>query len=124
MSEGTLHANRPERLKKPAPRLVDKRAEARAKERAWQQVRAEVRLREGGKCRLCDAPGFDVHHVTYRSRGGKNETRNAVLLCRADHADVHGGIVKLAGDASGPKGLRVARWSEAEKDFVWQARTV
>jgi hypothetical protein len=114
----------PERLKKPAPRLVDKRAEARAKETAWQQVRADVKLRDGGKCRLCNDRGFDVHHVTYRSRGGKHETNGCVLLCRSCHADVHGGIVKLAGNASGPKGLRVAHWSDVEKDFVWQGRTV
>ena len=109
---------------KPAPRLIDKRAEARAKERAWQQVKAEVRIRDCGRCRLCAAPGFDVHHVTYRSRGGKHETHNCVFLCRACHADVHGGIVKLAGNASGPKGIRFARYSETAEDFAWQARTV
>jgi 5-methylcytosine-specific restriction endonuclease McrA len=118
-----LHGKRPAAdLRKPAPRMVDKRAEARAKERAWQQVRAEVKLRDV-RCRLCDEPGHDVHHVTYRSRGGKDETQNNCLLCRKCHADVHGGIVKLAGNASGPAGLRVARWSEVEHDFVWQART-
>lgn len=112
------------RLRKPAPRAVDKRAAARAKESAWQTVRAEVRQREHGKCRLCPEKGFDVHHVTYRSRGGKHETQNTVLLCRAHHADVHAGIVKLAGNASGPAGLRVARYSETAHDFVWEARTV
>lgn len=112
------------KLRKPAPRLIDKRAEARAKEQQWQTVRAEVRQRENGKCRLCPEKGFDVHHITYRSRGGKHETRNCVLLCRKCHADVHGGIVKLSGNASGAKGVSVARYSEVEKDFVWQAKTV
>jgi 5-methylcytosine-specific restriction endonuclease McrA len=87
-------------------------------------VRAEVKLREGGKCRLCPKRGVDAHHITYRSRGGKDETHNAVWLCRRDHDDVHAGIVKLAGNASTAAGLRMARWSEAEQDFVWQARTV
>lgn len=115
----------PERLKvAKRPRAIDKKAEARAKERAWQQVRAEVKLRDGGRCRLCSAPGVDVHHVTYRSRGGKDETRNNVLLCRKCHADVHGGIVKLAGNASGAKGISVGRWSEVEQDFVWKRGTV
>lgn len=114
----------PDRLRKPAPRAVDRRAEARAKERAWQQVRTEVKFRESGRCRLCPEKGVDVHHVTYRSRGGKHETQNTVLLCRRHHQEVHDGIVKLAGNASGPAGLRVARWSDVEKDFVWQARTV
>lgn len=113
-----------DRLRKPAPRVVDRRAEVRAKERAWQQTKAEVRLRDGGRCRLCSEPGVDVHHVTYRSRGGKDETHNCVFLCRRHHNEVHGGIVKLAGNASGPKGLRVARYSESAKDFVWQERTV
>jgi 5-methylcytosine-specific restriction endonuclease McrA len=106
------------------PRAIDKRAEARAKEREWQQVRAEVKQRDQGRCRLCSGPGFDCHHITYRSRGGKNEARNTVLLCRRCHADVHNGIVKLAGNASGAKGISVARWSEVQKDFVWQGRTV
>jgi 5-methylcytosine-specific restriction endonuclease McrA len=120
----TLHGKRPAAdLRKPAPRAIDKRAEARAKERQWQQVRAEVKLRDV-RCRICNGPGHDVHHVTYRSRGGKDETRNNCLLCRKCHADVHAGIVKLAGNASGAAGLRVARYSEVQRDWVWQPRTV
>lgn len=117
-------AERAARLRKPAPKAIDRRAEARAKERAWQQVRAEVRMREGGICRLCKEKGVDVHHVTYRSRGGRHETQNCVLLCRRHHQEVHDGIVKLAGNASNAAGLRVARYSDVQKDFVWQARTV
>jgi 5-methylcytosine-specific restriction endonuclease McrA len=121
----TLHGKRPAAdLRKPPPRAVDKRAEARAKERAWQTVRAEVKLREGGICRLCSDKGVDVHHVTYRSRGGRHETPNCVLLCRKHHGEVHDGVVKLAGDASTAAGLRVARYCDKAKDFVWQAKTV
>ena len=115
----------PDRLKlAKKPKAIDKQAEARAKERQWQTVKAEVRLRDGGICRLCSERGVDCHHVTYRSRGGKNETCNTVLLCRRHHQEVHDGLVKLAGNASDAKGLRVARWSEKDTDFVWQARTV
>jgi 5-methylcytosine-specific restriction endonuclease McrA len=111
------------KIRKPAPKAIDKRAEARAKRREWDQVRAEVMLRDV-RCRLCNGPGHDVHHVTYRSRGGKDETQNNCFLCRKCHADVHGGLVKLAGNASGPAGLRVARYCEKAGEFVWQARTV
>lgn len=123
-AEGLKPEERMAKIRKPAPKAIDKRSAARAKESAWQTVRTEVRKRESGKCRLCPEKGFDVHHITYRSRGGKHETNGCALLCRKCHADVHAGIVKLAGNASGPAGLRVARWSDVEKDFVWQARTV
>ena len=35
-----------------------------------------------GKQGRVDSGGFDIHHVVFRSRGGKDEIKNLMCLCR------------------------------------------
>lgn len=54
----------------------------------WQGVRDETWKRCGGRCRWCGKRGFDVHHMTYGSRGRETENDTA-LLCRECHTLFH-----------------------------------
>jgi 5-methylcytosine-specific restriction endonuclease McrA len=42
-------------------------------------------------CEYCGKPGNDIHHLTARSRGGKDEIENLMCLCRECHHEVHFG---------------------------------
>jgi 5-methylcytosine-specific restriction endonuclease McrA len=45
-------------------------------------------------CEVCMKPAADIHHVTYRSRGGKDEIKNLMALCRKHHDQAHNEILK------------------------------
>jgi len=60
-------------------------------------------VRDGWRCA---APGctsrrnLEVHHITYRSRGGGNEPDNRLTLCRFHHQrGEHGGLARCRGRA-------------------------
>lgn len=67
---------------------------------AW--LRKAVIARDGGRCRSCRSPrGLMVHHVQFRSRGGRTKPENLVTLCAQCHALVHEGMLRIEGsDAS------------------------
>jgi 5-methylcytosine-specific restriction endonuclease McrA len=48
-----------------------------------------------------------VHHIRFRSVGGKDETSNLAALCRCCHAEIHAYRLTLSGDANGK--LRIER---------------
>ena len=56
----------------------------------WHKVKKEAAARDGYRCILCGAPATDVHHVVFRSQGGKDDVNNVVCLCRACHEAAHG----------------------------------
>lgn len=56
----------------------------------WQKVKRLVIKRDNGLCVLCGALAVDVHHVKFRSQGGKDDVRNCVCLCRKCHEMAHG----------------------------------
>lgn len=83
-----------------------KRAKAagkRRQSRADRLVYAAVDKRDGHRCRVClEYRGLDIqrHHIVYRSAGGPITTSNVVSLCATCHlVGVHGGRIKLAGNA-------------------------
>lgn len=52
-------------------------------------VREEVMQRDGG-CRFCGTrTGLHVHHIIYRSQGGKHVPDNLIVLCARHHDLVH-----------------------------------
>lgn len=54
------------------------------------EAKARIRDRDGGICRWCgSSTDLHVHHIEYRSEGGKHGERNLVTLCGKDHAKVH-----------------------------------
>lgn len=88
-------------LAKPTPRFVEKLLAKRADEREAIRVRAAVRKRDGGKCRVCGRQGFETHHVVYRSMGGRDTEDNIITVCADDHRAIHGHALKVYGhDAS------------------------
>jgi len=40
-------------------------------------------------CELCQSPANDIHHGQYKSRGGKDEIKNLMALCRRHHDQAH-----------------------------------
>jgi RNA-directed DNA polymerase len=73
-------------------------------------VRLAVWRRDGGRCRACQGRATHVHHVCYRSHGGRTSTANCLLLCRRCHQDVHARILRIVGtDANDIEALRFER---------------
>jgi len=73
-------------------RAQEKAAKLADAERHWRDVCRLVDRRDNGRCRVCGracSPSAlsmvdraERHHLTYRSRGGADETRNVLTLCR------------------------------------------
>ena len=83
---------------RPKPRVVDQRERRAVRAQITKTVRAQVWRRDGGRCRACQRRrGTHVHHVRYRSCGGRWTTANDVLLCQACHQDVHARILLIWG---------------------------
>lgn len=51
--------------------------------RGWQQVRARILLRDGGRCAYCGGVAQVVDHVLNRARGGSDDEGNLVACCSA-----------------------------------------
>lgn len=52
-------------------------------------LRNIVAERDSYTCVLCENAYSDMHHVTPRSQGGRNNPYNLVSLCRACHMMLH-----------------------------------
>ena len=50
-------------------------------EELWQYVNT----RDNGICQICALKGIQLHHIKYRSQGGKNYANNLILLCLLCH---------------------------------------
>ena|SRR5262252_4250403 len=87
---------------KPVPRVVTKRAkrlDVLSQERICREV---VRKRDKGRCVVpgCREKSAHLHHIVYRSRGGKWRSGNICSLCVGHHALVHAGQIQISGDAN------------------------
>lgn len=75
---------------KPKPAILDKRETQREIAAMERAVRKAVGLRDARACRCCGSKdGLHLHHLTFRSRGGKWSTENIVTLCAICHALLH-----------------------------------
>lgn len=74
------------------------RLDKAAQERACREI---VRKRDHGKCRIpgCKDATEHLHHVTYRSKGGKWIPANIASLCASHHHMVHLGKITIRGNA-------------------------
>lgn len=94
------------RFPKPLSRAAVKKAENRDTEREWQKVRRLVLVRDGWKCRRCKSGDrIEVHHMTPRSLGREDSTRNCLVLCAVCHADRHAYRLVIHG-ADANNGIR------------------
>lgn len=80
--------SRRKRRTKPDPR----RSRQQGPGRLDAVIRAEIRKRDGERCRWCGrngSSGLQIHHILYRSQGGPDHHSNLILLCADHHALVH-----------------------------------
>jgi 5-methylcytosine-specific restriction endonuclease McrA len=63
--------------------------------------RAAVKKRDKGRCVIpgCKEAAQHMHHIVYRSHGGKWHSENICSLCVTHHQLVHAGLIQIAGNA-------------------------
>jgi hypothetical protein len=76
-----------------------KRLNLAAQERA---CRLAVKKRDKGRCVLCKCKSKSVHlhHIVYRSRGGKWTPQNVISVCAWCHGMIHAGKITVTGTAT------------------------
>jgi predicted HNH restriction endonuclease len=89
-------------LPKPTPGTARamQRARARLAKTRLAAACVLVRERDGGQCVVCGMPDVEVHHIKFRSQGGKHDPENLVCLCADCHGAVHARRLWLTGPAS------------------------
>lgn len=87
-------------------------------------VRCHVVERDGHVCRLCGvyAEVVHVHHVVYRSQGGKDVPSNLVSLDFRCHERVHSNkplwfpVLAQVAITRGVNGIQLLRWYERSRN--------
>ncbi len=70
-------------------------------------LRQKVFARDDERCRNCRSlRGLDVHHVLWRSRGGKTVLDNLITLCARCHGLVHAGLLQVNAAPCAAGGVR------------------
>lgn len=64
--------------------------------------RAAVHLRDKHRCVVpgCKEGSAHLHHIVYRSKGGKWRSENICSLCVGHHSLVHAGRITISGNAN------------------------
>lgn len=52
-------------------------------------VRDQVKKKYDNTCQECGGKGLHLHHVCFRSQGGRGVITNALLLCNDCHKNIH-----------------------------------
>ena len=101
-------------------RVDERRERQNAEDANWEAVKAEVKVRDAGHCRVCgrrcDLTAKDMlrraecHHIQYRSAQGPDTTANCVLMCLSCHQDEHAGRIQVEGN--GDTGISIWRRGE------------
>lgn len=73
------------------PKVTYKRRKpTRRKRNAFSyKVKQQIYERDNGLCQQCGAPGTEIHHVKFRSQGGRGVVNNGLLLCADCHRKIH-----------------------------------
>lgn len=75
----------------PIRKVSDKKA---AEKRIEAELRQQLLEEHGGLCQNCgrapDYFGLELHHIKFKSRGGKSEISNCCLICKSCHLIAHG----------------------------------
>lgn len=73
------------------PKPTFKRSKPTRKQRNnfSREVREQIYERDEGKCQECFRIGTEIHHVKFRSQGGRGVVTNGLLLCADCHRKVH-----------------------------------
>jgi 5-methylcytosine-specific restriction endonuclease McrA len=88
-------------IPKGRPRVVDRIQKKRDLAQQERDCRAAVKRRDKGRCVVpgCKEASVHLHHITYRSKGGKWRTGNIASLCVKHHQMVHAALIQISGDA-------------------------
>jgi hypothetical protein len=68
----------------------------------WSEQRRRVLMRNGGLCSVpgCSRAAVHVHHIVFRSRGGRKIPENEIGLCAVHHLHgIHMGYLEVTGRA-------------------------
>jgi 5-methylcytosine-specific restriction endonuclease McrA len=68
-------------LRKPMPKVLERKLKRAAIEKHRVSIKAEVFKRDGGKCRCCGAHATEMHELRFRSLGGKRSLENSIAVC-------------------------------------------
>ena len=66
----------------------------REDDKLYKITRSKAIERDKGLCVICGAIACEVHHIRFRSSGGKSELNNICCLCRECHNEAHSFKVK------------------------------
>jgi hypothetical protein len=82
-------------------RVETKRADRLSKAEQERNCRIAVKKRDKGRCVVpgCKEASDHLHHIQYRSKGGKWRTENIASLCAGHHSLVHLGKIDISGNA-------------------------
>jgi hypothetical protein len=77
---------------------IERKRDLALQERTCRQA---VRLRDHGRCVVpgCKERSQHLHHITYRSRGGRCRSENVCSLCVKHHQMVHAALIEITGNA-------------------------
>ena len=86
---------------KQPPRVVDRIQRKQELAKQERECRKAVKARDKGKCVTpgCKERSAHVHHIVYRSHGGRWQSSNCASLCPFHHGLVHAGKIKIMGNA-------------------------
>jgi len=75
----------------PAPKPKHKRRKPKQSSRGdfSKETRMDAVERDQGMCQQCLGQGEELHHVMFKSRGGRGVLTNALTLCSSCHRKVH-----------------------------------
>lgn len=79
---GELHAVPKPRHRRRIPKQADRNEFDRL-------TRSRIRKRDNRECQQCGAPGTQIHHVRFRSSGGRGVFTNGLLVCHLCHDRIH-----------------------------------
>lgn len=75
----------------PVPKPQHKRRVAKRGDRSKfsKMVRDQVKEHFNNTCQMCLGKGIHLHHVKFRSQGGRGVFSNALLVCNSCHKEIH-----------------------------------
>lgn len=89
-----------------------------------EKIRLAAYDRDSFRCRWCGtttAYSYALHHIFYRSQGGRHTLDNLILLCEPHHRLMHSNkgkfqpiLVRLLADSRPITGIQLMRWESLE----------
>ena len=91
----------PGSIPKGTPRVIDRIQQKRDYAKQERECRIAVKQRDKGRCVVpgCREASKHLHHIVYRSRGGKWQSGNIASLCVMHHQMVHAALIQIDGNA-------------------------